>query len=57
LLILLLLLQADPDPDPLLLVDKSDAGMSVELFHFDFLDLDVGKRPPGPLLSNLKGLE
>ena len=31
--------------------------MSVELFHFAFFDLDEGKRPPGPLLSNLKGLE
>jgi hypothetical protein len=34
-----------------------EAGMSVELFHLDFFDLDDGKRPPGPLLSNLKGLE
>jgi hypothetical protein len=33
------------------------AGMSVELFHLAFFDLDAGKSPPGPLLSNLKGLE
>jgi hypothetical protein len=62
LLILLLLLLLELLPLLLVLnVDNGtvtrEAGMSVELFHFDFFDLDVGKRPPGPLLSSLKGLE
>ena len=61
LLILLILLF---DPELLLLLlharkgfEPMEVGMSVELFHVDFFDLDVGNRPPGPLLSNLNGLE